>query len=91
MDKHELFEELEAFNPKWQSHYASTVDAAYAAGVLDLYYAWKNSPDGKRVTDFTKAPDVLRTVRREAELAATPSLKYKLANLHTIPRADSEE
>lgn len=81
--KHELFEELEAFNPKWQSHYASTVDAAYAAGVLDLYYEWKNSPDGKRITDFTKAPDVLGALRREAALAQSDSLPYRLETIGT--------
>lgn len=37
MQKLELFEQLDAFDPKWAEHYDTTEQAAHAAGVADLY------------------------------------------------------
>lgn len=44
--QHELFEELEAFDPRWQQHYPRIIDAATAADVLDLYAAWTKTQAG---------------------------------------------
>jgi hypothetical protein len=47
-NKHELFEELEAFDIKWQMHFATIAKAAQAAKVLPLYADWLKSEDGVR-------------------------------------------
>jgi hypothetical protein len=47
-NKHDLFWELEAFDPKWQMHYATVAVAARAAKVLPLYADWLKSADGVR-------------------------------------------
>lgn len=36
-DHRRLFEELQAFDDKWQLKYATVYDAALAAGIIDLY------------------------------------------------------
>lgn len=42
---HELFEQLEAFDPKWQQHYATLVDAAKAANAYMLYENYAKRPE----------------------------------------------
>lgn len=44
---HELFEELDAFNPRWQAAYRTVAVAATAAGVSSLYLDWLRTPQGK--------------------------------------------
>jgi hypothetical protein len=44
---HNLFEELEAWNPRWREQYRTLWDAAQAAGEQALYYAWIKTEDGR--------------------------------------------
>jgi hypothetical protein len=54
--KHELFEELDAFRPKWQATYATLYAAARAAGVLNLYADYLKTKTGaQRARAFTEA------------------------------------
>jgi hypothetical protein len=48
--KHELFEELDAFDPKWRTHYPTIGEAAGAAGVTDLFHRWRNTDEGRAYT-----------------------------------------
>lgn len=61
MDKHELFEQLDAFDPKWQEHYSTLRYAACAARVEDMFFDWLQTSDGRKyrlqqqgVTDWTE-------------------------------------
>jgi len=72
--KHDLFWELEAFDPKWQMHYRTLALAARAAGVLNLYGDWLKSPDGVRYSvQMAGVPDTVQMIEdakriREKEL-----------------------
>jgi len=46
--QHELFLELNAFDPRWQQRYKRIKDAADAAGCTGLYYLWLHTPEGQR-------------------------------------------
>lgn len=56
---HPLFEELEAYNPKWRTAYATLRAAAQSAQCLGLYYAWLRTPAGEAYrTHVASVPDV---------------------------------
>jgi hypothetical protein len=42
-----LFEELEAWKPRWREMYRTIWDAAQAAGSQDLYRDWIKTEDGR--------------------------------------------
>ena len=44
---HELFEELDAWNPCWRKVYRTLWDAAQAAGEQERYRAWIKTEDGR--------------------------------------------
>jgi hypothetical protein len=68
--KHELFEELDAFDPKWQEHYLSLRSAALAANCLELYDSWRKTPDGARVDRAVGGtPDYLSAIKTAQEAA----------------------
>lgn len=55
---HELFEELDAFNPKWQTIYSSLPIAAKAAGVSKMFQEWLLSPQGTHYQEIVRdVPD----------------------------------
>lgn len=47
--KHALFEELEAWNPKWREQTSRILDAARQAGpyAVDLYMEWIKTDEGQ--------------------------------------------
>ena len=80
-EKHELFEELEAFDIKWQMRYATVAKAAQAAKVLPLYADWLRSADGVRycrlmqgVEDRQAAEAAERRLREKMQAAVTGPL-----------------
>lgn len=82
--KHDLFFELEAFNPRWQTRYRTVKDAALAAGVPDVFKQWLTTAEGQRYALLhTDVPDVLEITRRQQEAMAT--LPFTLTSLPTRP------
>ncbi len=70
-NKHDLFFELEAFHPRWQTRYRTIKDAAIAARVEDMYTDWLMTDQGRRYTDlYANVPDTLERVRLEQEALA---------------------
>jgi hypothetical protein len=73
--RHDLFEELDAFNPRWQSEYRTIEAAAKAAGALELYQDWLRTEHGQhylrniRSAHDHAADNERRKAQREAELA----------------------
>lgn len=84
---HELFEELEAFDPKWRLKYATTLEAAKAAGVHSLWLDWCQS---RNTTECRpgQVPDVLGAIQRLQ--AQSSSLPYTLNTIGEVPD-DSDE
>jgi hypothetical protein len=70
MELHPLFEELQAFDPRYQHRYPTLRDAAQAAGVMDLFADYLRTQDGhKYAREVATAPDVLGATREAAEAA----------------------
>jgi hypothetical protein len=79
--KHELFEELEAFNPRWQQRFPTIRDASKAAGVLPLFEEWlESTPDGLRYAVQMKCVPDYSVKRSDAG-----SLPYSLDNIGEVP------
>lgn len=79
---HELFDELDAWNPKWRQITRSLRDAAQQAGVMDIYLQWLGTPEGAAyLQKFAGTPDYLGAVRKQQE--AADRLPFSLSNLGT--------
>ena len=68
--KHELFEELDAFNPRWREHYPTIASAAAAASCTDLYRQWAATPEGASYRlRMSGVPDYQGAVKAAQEAA----------------------
>jgi hypothetical protein len=68
--KHDLFWELEAFDPRWQTRYSTIKQAAEAAGVMLEYHSWLSTAEGKTYRRAMRGvPDTLALIA-EAQAAA---------------------
>lgn len=88
--QHDLFLELDAFDPKWQQHFATTEAAAAAAGVCP---EWRDyCHDKRRRSSMACAPsqvrDIAGDIRREQEAAASLSLPYRLDTIGTVRQVE---
>lgn len=82
--KHDLFFELEAFNPRWQTRCRTVQAAAVAANVEKVFKQWLTTDEGQRYTALhSNVPDTLERVRQEQEAMA--SLPFTLTSLPTRP------
>ena len=76
--QHDLFLELEAFNPRWQIVYASVGQAAKAAKVLPMFQEWLLTEEGKHYQEIVRdvpdyeANNAAERRMREALLARAP-------------------
>ena len=77
-----LFEELDAFDPKWQTHYDTLRQAADAAGVIDLYRAY--TANGRR-SALEHTPDTIGAVRRLRGLVEADTIHYGLPDYGRLP------
>lgn len=60
----EFIEELDAFDPKWRERYATPLDAARAAGNVELYQLWLSAGAGKiRERLMSGVPDTVEANR----------------------------
>lgn len=68
---HDVFLELDAFDPRWRSHYPTLKAACAAAGCEDLRQDWLRTDAGKQIADCLRnVPDYLADAARERELAS---------------------
>lgn len=63
-DKHELFWQIEAFDPHWQKHYKTLREAAVAADCLPDYYDYLQTSEGLQYR--IRMQDVPDTLARNA-------------------------
>ena len=85
--KHELFEELEAFDPKWQEHYRSLFEAATAAKVRDLLVQYLETPAGGAYLSHTAGVrDYKAEIEEHQRLVELEqgSLRFNYSNLGTV-------
>lgn len=82
MEKHRLFEELEAFDPRYAHKYTTLRAAAEAAGVVDVFNDYLRTSQGQTYArEIATAPDVLAATRAAQESA--DRLPYRLENIGT--------
>lgn len=92
-DRHEIFEELEAFDPCWVSRFDTIKDAAIAASevtpyVMNIYLDYLQTPEGKRYQDYIlSAPDI-RGAIRAAQKAEQDSPEFQTAMARMNSRSD---
>lgn len=88
--RHELWEELEAFDPKWQLHFETTEDAAIAAGVQEIWREYcRDFPRRQSMACSPRqVPDTAAAVRRQQEAAASTSLPYRLDTIGYVRRLE---
>lgn len=68
-DKHELFYQLDAFNPHWQKVYATIRSAAEAANCLPDYYDYMQTSEGMQYRlRMQDVPDTVAQNRAERRL-----------------------
>lgn len=84
--RHELFDELEAFDPKWQTHYPTLLAAAKAARAEELFCQWLSwtAEGNKYAHSMNGVPDY--SVKR----ADARSLPYSLDNIGEVPDDEAE-
>jgi len=85
-ERHELFDELEAFDPRWQQHYRTTREAVLAAGerAVELFRDWA-AGDGKGSVACQSVPDTIAAVERLQRAAASTSLPFRLNTIGRLP------
>lgn len=82
--KHDLFYDLEAFDPKWQMHYRTIALAARAAGVLGMFSEWLLTQEGRQYREVMRGvPDTLELTRLAQE--AADRLPYRMVSAKTDP------
>jgi hypothetical protein len=70
MSLHPLFEELQAFDPRYAKRFATLRAAAEAAGCVALFTDYLRSTEGQAYArDVTTVPDVLGATREAQEAA----------------------
>lgn len=79
----ELFEELDAFNPRWRNDYATTEDAAKAAGAHALWIQWCLAT-GRGTAACNRAPDVLGAARALQAIERHSRLPFKLDSIGAV-------
>jgi hypothetical protein len=80
VEKHQLFEELEACHPRYQQQFPTLRAAAAHCGVTELFNDYLRTQQGARYRDqVTTVPDVLGATRAMQESA--DRLPYKLDNI----------
>jgi len=86
--RHELFELLDAWNPKWQTQYNSLLEAVNASDeeIALAYGEWLRTDAGQQhLATFKDVPDVLSAIKAAQEAEENSSLPYKLSNIGKAP------
>lgn len=82
---HELFEEIEAYDPKWRQRYPTVRAAAQAAGCPELYTKWLLTPAGRTYADhIASLPDAYGAAQRDRDSRA-------IVELDELPTDESQE
>ena len=86
---HELFEQLDACDPKWRQRYPTLLAAAREADVVGLYHQYLATPGGRLYLQTTAGvPDYAGAIRAAQESA--DHLPYRLDNLEQLPDAEDD-
>jgi len=76
MNRHELFEELDAFDPQWQKNYRSVISAAQAAGASAILKEWLRTHQGETYLSHIHATrDYLKEIEEYKALIAEEESK----------------
>lgn len=85
MNTDELIEELEAFDPKYQTRYTTLAAAAEAAGIVDEFMDWLGTPAGLNYSQIVSAHDhTADNAERKAQQGAEQGMLFR--NLATDKR-----
>jgi hypothetical protein len=77
----DLIEELNAWNPRWQTSCKSIGDAALQAGARDQYLAWIKTEDGRAyLARFGNVPDREGASKREYEAYSSVCSAFIIPN-----------
>ena len=89
MVKHQLFEELEAFDPRYAQRYRTLRDAAIAADCLPLFLDYLRSAQGQAyATEVAAVPDALGAI--EAAQESADRLPYTLTTIGLTGRKEHQ-
>lgn len=92
-ERHELFDELDAFNPLWFKVYHTIPEAVadcatQTAYVEDMYIDWKQTPEGVAyIENIGNVFDYQGAIEAEQQAEAESSLPFKLSNIGSTPHA----
>lgn len=84
---HELFEELDAFDPRWRINFSSVISAAKAAGAESLLDQYLQTPEGEGyLANVAAVRDYLAEIEEHKRLVALEegSLKFGYHNLGSV-------
>jgi hypothetical protein len=90
-DRHELFDELEAFDPIWFKVFHNIKEAVDAASVetpyiSNIYRNFLLTPSGQKYsTEISNVPDVKRAVEAMQRAEEESSLPFKLKDIGRAP------
>lgn len=88
MERHELFDLLDAWNPRWQTDYTSLLAAVNASDeeIALAYGDWLSTDAGQQyLATFKDVPDVLSAIRAAQEAEENSSLPFKMSNFGKAP------
>lgn len=83
--RHPLFDELEAFHPRWMDLYDTLEEAAKAAGVHAMWIDWCNGC-GRHTAGCSRVPNHRAAIKRLQQQARTGSLPYRLDTFGRMAR-----
>lgn len=87
---HPLFDELQAFNPRWQQDYCTLRAAATAAGVYALYVDWCRGR-GEHTAGCQPCRAMVAAARALKAQADSDSLPYHLDTIGQALDSTAEE
>lgn len=84
MDRHELFDELDACDRRWRSKYLTLTAAAEACNARQLLQDYLKTDQGRLYLEAVHSvPPYLQDILREQELARSGSLPFGLDTIGT--------
>jgi hypothetical protein len=90
--RHEIFELLEAINPRWQVRFNSLRDAAYQYDLMPEYYDYMLTDAGKlRSKLLDSIPDTLAQNRAERKMRERMMNRPSRANPSVSDELDAED
>jgi hypothetical protein len=90
--RHEIFELLEAINPRWQVSFNSLRDAALSHDLMPEYYDYMMSDAGKlRSLELDSVPDTVAQNKAERKMRERMMNRPSRANPSVSDELDAED